>query len=396
MSKSSCAFCTETYSEDDLFYGMKESARICISCVEKAHIINASTKPVNYANKDSQQSCIKAVTPKAMIDYLNLHVVGQLEVKKRLSMAVYSHIIRVRADDSKASNLPKSNVFLVGDTGTGKTLMLQKLSEFLSIPLVIIDSTTLTQSGYQGEDVNSFVKQLLIKADGDVELAEKGIVFIDEVDKIASKSSQGTLDVSGRSVQQSFLKMVEGRDVEVSTKDIPNIEASKTIINTEKMLFVAGGAFDGMEDITKPSNTIGFSVGGVERNANQISIEDKLKKYGMIPEFLGRFPIKLKLESLTVEDMANILKHVNGGILSAYKALFDEIGIELSVDNSVIEKIATKSHKIGLGARGIQTVLQPVLDDLLFEVSDEISEENVGGARIIYDKNTDSITGSFK
>ena len=162
------------------------------------------------------------------------------------------------------------------------------------------------------------------------------------------------------------------------------------------MLFVAGGAFDGMEDITKPSNTIGFSVGGVERNANQISIEDKLKKYGMIPEFLGRFPIKLKLESLTVEDMANILKHVNGGILSAYKALFDEIGIELSVDNSVIEKIATKSHKIGLGARGIQTVLQPVLDDLLFEVSDEISEENVGGARIIYDKNTDSITGSFK
>ena len=396
MSRASCAFCTETYSEDDLFYGMKESARICISCVEKAHIINASTSSVTCASKDQNQSSITAITPKAMIDYLNLHVVGQAEVKKRLSMAVYSHIIRVRADKGKASKLPKSNVFLVGDTGTGKTLMLQKLSEFLSIPLVIIDSTTLTQAGYQGEDVSSFVKQLLIKADGDVELAEKGIVFIDEVDKIASKSSQGTLDVSGRSVQQSFLKMVEGRDVEVSTKDISNIEASKTIINTEKMLFVAGGAFDGREEITKPANAIGFAVEALPKGKSEVGIEDKLKTYGMIPEFLGRFPIKLNLESLTVEDMVSILKYLDGGILSAYTALFKEIGVELSVDDHVIEKIAYRSHKIGLGARGIQTVLQPVLDDLLFEVSDEICIENEGKARIIYDQSTDSIAGSFK
>ena len=323
---------------------------------------------------------------KAMLDE---YVVGQEYAKKVISVGVYNHYKRVGADVADGVEIEKSNMLMIGPTGSGKTYLVKTLAKLLDVPLAIADATSLTEAGYIGDDIESVVSKLLATADNDVDRAETGIIFIDEIDKIAKKRNASTRDVSGESVQQGLLKLLEGSEVEVPVgANSKNAMVPLATINTKNILFICGGAFPDLEDIIKERLNEQASIGfiadlkdkydDVNDIIRQVTIED-LKTYGMIPEFLGRMPIIFTLDGLTEEMLAKVLKEPKNAILKQYKKLLEFDEVDLEFDDDAILAIAKKAIEKKTGARALRSIIEEYMLDIMYEIP---KDDNIGKVTI--------------
>ncbi|AIN47642.1 ATP-dependent Clp protease ATP-binding subunit ClpX [Candidatus Karelsulcia muelleri] len=317
-------------------------------------------------------------SPREIKYFLDKYVIGQEDAKKTISVAVYNHYKRIYYSYKAKVEIDKSNILMIGDTGTGKTLIAKSISKFLNVPFTIVDATSLTEAGYVGEDVESILTKLLQSANYNIALAEKGIVFIDEIDKISRKNDNPSItrDVSGEGVQQALLKILEGSIVNVP----PNVgrkhpEQKLIKLNTKNILFIAGGAFEGLKNII--SNRLNLSTIGFKKNVS-IDIDGKdllnfvsshdLKKFGLIPELIGRLPIITNLNSLERESLKRILLEPNNSIIKQYKELFLLDKIKLKFTYSAIDLIVDKAIKLSLGARGLKTICEKIIKDYMFNI----------------------------
>ena len=316
---------------------------------------------------------------------LDDYVIGQEHAKKVISVAVYNHYKRVATDTMDEIEIEKSNMLMIGPTGSGKTYLVKTLARLLDVPLAITDATSLTEAGYIGDDIESVVSKLLASADNDVEKAERGIIFIDEIDKIAKKKNTNNRDVSGESVQQGMLKLLEGAEVEVPVgANSKNAMVPLATINTRNILFICGGAFPDWEEIIKQrlkkQTSIGFSAelkDKYDKETNilsKVTIED-LKKFGMIPEFLGRLPVIYTLEALSKEMMVKILKEPKNAILKQYQKLLALDEVQLTFDDGALEAIAEKAMEKEIGARALRAIIEEFMLDIMYEIP---KDDNIG------------------
>ena len=310
--------------------------------------------------------------------FLDEYIVGQERAKKTLSVAVYNHYRRLLLNkDDPSLKMQKGNLLLIGPTGTGKTLFAETLARVVGVPLSISDATTLTQSGYVGEDVENVVLRLLQASDGNIEQCERGIIYIDEIDKVGRKSESPSLtrDVSGEGVQQALLKMIEGSIVNVPPHGGRKHPHEKLIpVNTENILFICGGAFEGIESIIAQrlqEKTIGFGSAHTTREMQKNKImPDDLLKHGMIPEFLGRLPIIVSLNHLQAPDLVRILTEPKNAIIKQYERLFDLEGVKLRFADDALIAVAEEAIALGTGARGLRSILEEILLDIMYELSE--------------------------
>jgi ATP-dependent Clp protease ATP-binding subunit ClpX len=371
-----CSFCGRTKKDVNILIA-GVSGHICDSCIEQAHQIILE----EFKQKDSFDiNSIKLLKPVEIKAFLDQYVIGQDEAKKVLSVAVYNHYKRLAQKDTRDDvEIEKSNIIMVGETGTGKTLLARTIARMLHVPFTIVDATVLTEAGYVGEDIETILTRLLQVADYDVHAAEKGIVFIDEIDKISRKSDNPSItrDVSGEGVQQGLLKLLEGSVVNVPPQGGRKHPDQKMIpVNTKDILFIAGGAFDGIErKIGNRMNTkmVGYSASKekdqIDReNLLQYIAPQDLKAYGLIPELIGRLPILTYLESLDREALKNILTEPKNSIIKQYEKLFKMDGISLSFERRVLDFIVDKAVEFKLGARGLRSICEAIMVDAMFEM----------------------------
>ena len=369
-----CSFCgREKKDVNVLIAGI--TGHICDSCISQASAIVQEDAGVK--NHQEIESTLKLLKPLEIIEHLNEYVIGQEDAKKVLAVAVYNHYKRLlhKEVDSEVE-IEKSNVILVGETGTGKTLLAKSIAKLLNVPFCIADATVLTEAGYVGEDVESILSRLLQAADFDVDSAERGIVFIDEIDKVARKSDNPSItrDVSGEGVQQAMLKLLEGTIVGVPPQGgRKHPEQKMTQVDTKNILFICGGAFDGIQKIIErrvKTQSIGFGAGSelAEIKQNILSYVNQLdiKTYGLIPELIGRFPVLTYLNPLNKETLISILTEPKNSLLKQYCKLFEFDGIELNVNDDVLEFIVDKAIELKLGARGLRSICEAILTDAMF------------------------------
>ena len=377
-----CSFCGRKKSETDLLIAGTD-AHICDKCIEQAHGI--VEEEISEATTGSLDKEIILKKPLEIKNFLDQYVIGQDETKKAMSVAVYNHYKRLnQVIDENEVEIEKSNIVLVGETGTGKTLIARSIAKMLNVPFSIVDATVLTQAGYVGEDVESILSRLLQAADYDVAKAQRGIVFIDEIDKIARKGDNPSItrDVSGEGVQQALLKLLEGSVVNVAPKGGRKHPEQKFIeINTKDILFIAGGAFSGIDKmISKRLNmqAVGFSASMEEdkideENLLQYIIPSDLKSFGLIPEIIGRLPVLSYMNPLDAETLRAILTEPKNSIIKQYEKLFSIDDVVFTVEEDALNYIVGKAVEYKLGARGLRSLCEAILTDAMFELpsSDE-------------------------
>jgi ATP-dependent Clp protease ATP-binding subunit ClpX len=378
-----CSFCGKSKNEVGLLIG-GTTGHICDSCVEQAHKIveDDASQRVNQ----ELQSALTLIKPKELNLILNDYVIGQDEAKKVLAVAVYNHFKRLtQVVDEDDVEIEKSNVVMVGRTGTGKTLLAKTIARVLNVPFAVADATVLTEAGYVGEDVESILARLLQAADYNPELAERGIIFIDEIDKIARKGDNASItrDVSGEGVQQGLLKLLEGTVIGVPPYGGRKHPEQKLIeVNTKNILFICGGAFDGIETaISRRINKqpIGFTSNTDEKvdedNLLQYVAPSDLRSFGLIPELIGRFPVLTHLNPLDRDALIQILTAPKNSLIKQYTKLFEMEGIKLTVTKEVLDYIVDKADEFKLGARGLRSICEAIMLDAMYETPSEKEDE---------------------
>ena len=378
MAKNTCNFCGRSERDAGLLIS-GIGVNICANCVESAHkILEEEFKRLKEFKVDTAET----PKPREIKAFLDQYVIGQDEAKKFLSVAVYNHYKRIsQLTDDNDVEIEKSNIIMVGATGTGKTLLARTIAKKLHVPFTIVDATVLTEAGYVGEDIESILTRLLQAADYNVAAAEKGIVFIDEIDKIARKGDNPSItrDVSGEGVQQGLLKLLEGSVVLVPPQGGRKHPEQKMVeVNTKNILFICGGAFDGIEKRIASrlnTNVVGFrdktSVTIDKSNIMQYISPQDLKAFGLIPEIIGRLPILTYLEPLDRNALKRILVEPKNSIIKQYQKLFGMDNVELSFDEEVIDYVVDKAIEYKLGARGLRSIVETIMIDVMFDIPSE-------------------------
>ncbi len=373
-----CSFCGRSRDEVRILIAGQEG-HICENCVEHAQEIIVQELQQRHEDQATQYR-FNIRKPIEIKEFLDEYVIGQDDAKKILSVAVYNHYKRITQKlQNNDVEIEKSNIIMVGETGTGKTLLAKTIAKLLNVPFAIVDATVFTEAGYVGEDVESMLTRLLQVCNYDVAAAEKGIVYIDELDKIARKGDNPSItrDVSGEGVQQGLLKMLEGTEVLVPPQGGRKHPEQKMIkLNTSNILFICGGAFDGIDKIIARrinTNAIGFNVNKAEQESQKgnllqfVNAQD-LKSFGLIPELLGRLPVVTHLDPLDAKTLRSILTEPKNSLVKQYKKLFEYEGIQLTIENKVLDFMVQKAMEYKLGARGLRTICEHILTDAMFEL----------------------------
>ena len=367
-----------------------------VSMIDLGSFQNPVQQPKKEKKKKKQEKPVLDLknipAPHKIKETLVQYVIGQEKAKKVMSVAVYNHYKRVATDTMDEIEIEKSNMLMIGPTGSGKTYLVKTLAKLLDVPLAIADATSLTEAGYIGDDIESVVSKLLAAADNDVEKAEQGIIFIDEIDKIAKKKNSSQRDVSGESVQQGMLKLLEGSEIEVPVgATSKNAMVPQVTVNTKDILFICGGAFPDLEDIIKTrlnkSSSMGFNADlkdkyDDEKNIMSYVTVDDLREYGMIPEFLGRLPIIYSLDRLDEDMLVNILKEPKNAILKQYQKLLELDEVKLEFTDDALRSIARKAMEKDTGARALRSIIEDFMLDIMYEIP---KDSNIGSVTITED-----------